>query len=115
MKYEFHVGDYVETIEGVTGYVTRSDLIRVDGVPRLYDLLVTLPGFVHPITYSMHDDEVLDFFVRIGQYDFTKTDRTETIAELTYFDETAMLWKINELVKAVNELRAAQNGETSCL
>ena len=61
MKYEFHVGDYVETVEGITGYVTRSELIRVDGVPRLYDLQVTLPDFVHPITYSMHDDGVSDF------------------------------------------------------
>ena len=75
MKYEFHVGDYVETVEGITGYVTRSELIRVDGVPRLYDLQVTLPDFVHPITYSMHDDGVSDFFVRIGQYEFTKGNR----------------------------------------
>lgn len=112
MRYEFHVGDYVKTIEGITGYVTRSDLIRVDGVPRLYDLQVTLPGFVHPITYSMHDEGVSDFFVRIGQYEFTKVDRIEPLPDNNgpMYPNSLMWKKINELVESVNELRAAQKG-----
>lgn len=99
MKYEFHVGDYVETVVGWVGWITT---VREDG----WIMATGTDG--SSCSYLMPDEQ--HFFKRIGQYAFAKTDRTETIAELTYFDETAMLWKINELVKAVNELRAAQKG-----
>ena len=98
MKYEFHAGDYVEAFGGFVGWICqiKDDYIWVANKD------------IGPFGYHIPED--LKYFNRIGQYDFPKTDRTKTIAELTYFDETAMLWKINELVGAVNELRAAQNG-----
>nr|DAG62555.1 MAG TPA: hypothetical protein [Caudoviricetes sp.] len=110
MKYEFRVGDYVEDVTGRTGYINSICQCR-DCVAR---------GFCEPhVIYTDGDGDYITAYEyqkgfpgykRIGQYDFPKTDRTKTIAELTYFDETAMLWTINELVRAVNELRAAQNG-----
>lgn len=98
MKYEFHAGDYVEAFGGFVGWICqiKDDYIWVANKD------------IGPFGYRIPED--LKYFNRIGQYDFTKKDKAEMIAELTYFDETAMLWKINELVKAVNELRAAQNG-----
>ena len=98
MKYEFHVGDYVETVGGFVGWVSHVD--------NNYITIANNGTVSGP--WLLPDEQ--HNFIRIGQYDFTKTDQTETIAGLTYFDETAMLWKINELVKAVNELRAAQKG-----
>lgn len=109
MKYEFHVGDYVETNRGSKGYISDTTIpwwkCTFSGADKFNE------GFIYNIIGAGRGD-VERFYNRIGQYDFTKTDRTKTIAELTYFDETAMLWKINELVRAVNELRAAQKGET---
>ena len=99
MKYEFHVGDYVETVGGLIGWVSHVD--------RNYITMKSNEGIISG-PWSIPEEQY--HFNRIGQYDFTKTDRTKTIAELTYFDEAAMLWKINELVRAVNELRAAQKG-----
>lgn len=98
MKYEFHAGDYVEAFGGFVGWICqiKDDYIWVANKD------------IGPFGYRIPED--LKYFNRIGQYEFTKTDRTKTITELTYFDETAMLWKINELVRAVNELCAAQKG-----
>lgn len=104
MKYEFHVGDYVETVGGFIGWVSYVD--------RNYITMKSNEGIISG-PWSIPEEQY--HFKRIGQYDFTKKDKAEMIAELTYFDKTAMLWKINELVRAVNKLRAAQKGETSCL
>lgn len=99
MKYEFHVGDYVETTSGLIGWVSHVD--------RNYITIKSNEGIISG-PWSIPKEQY--HFNRIGQYDFPKTDRTKTIAELTYFDETAMLWKINELVGAVNSLEEKVNG-----
>lgn len=115
MKYNFHVGDYVETINGFVGWIYR---IRDDGY-----IWVTNKDIA---SCSYHIPEELKSFNRIGQYDFTEKDKgkIEPLAEeytksfpfyktITTGNDSewcginfgVMGNKINELVKAVNKLR----------
>ena len=65
MKYEFHVGDYVEMIGGFVGWVrqTREGFIWVANKD------------VDSCSFRIPED--LDCFKRIGQYDFTKNNKVE--------------------------------------
>ena len=127
MKYEFHVGDYVETKTGTIGYVSkapkkglsywtpiklsyndiRDDLYRVGD-----SYCISFPLF------PMHND-----FNRIGQYYFTEKDegKIEPLVKSWvlegavsngeyYFDSREVIKKINELVEAVNRLDEKVNG-----
>ena len=105
MKYEFHVGDYVETIGGLIGWISHIDQDYITIIDR-----------ENVISGPWHLPEEQYHFVRIGQYDFATQDR-----EITPLDkfEGSVMWttaleqcrlKINECVDAVNELRAAQKG-----
>ena len=110
MKYEFHVGDYVETRAGDVGYlISQTEWVPTYVVPcgslyterRVYDISPK-PELV---------------FVRIGQYDFDKKDEgkikplqkswiledAEGKGEY-YFDSREVIKKINELAEAVNRL-----------
>lgn len=98
MKYEFHVGDYVETIGGFVGWICRmkdDDYIWV--------------GNKDIASCSYRILEQLRYFNRIGQYDFTKKDegKIEPLACETASDYSneKLRKKINELVEAINELR----------
>lgn len=124
MKYEFHVGDYVETVGGFVGWVDR---VRDDGYIWVANKDIASCSYRMP--------EQLKYFVRIGQYDFTKKDESkiepladnytesfpifktrDTVAEKTYKQECysidigIMSKKINELVEAVNSLEEKVNG-----
>lgn len=119
MKYEFHVGDYVETVGGFVGWVCK---VRDDGY------IWVANKDVAPCSYRM--PEQFKYFNRIGQYDFTKKDEDKieplcdnytesfpifkthnTFTGKTYkqecysIDMGVMSKKINELVEAVNKLR----------
>lgn len=112
MNYEFHVGDYVETIDGRIGYV--------DGIYTLTDSIGWI--CIHAISndqlgvYSQTftpQSKIEDHFLRIGAYDFTKKEKKK-IELLEYngspdWDDSLLLDKINELVDAVNELRDKEN------
>lgn len=99
MKYEFHVGDYVETKGGATGYVSDD---------RALWWRCTYPsdGYYIGLDYSITGVEN-GFFNRIGQHDFTKPE----VKKIDHFEynypcsEIGLTAKINELVDAVNELR----------
>lgn len=106
MKYKFHVGDYVETIDGLVGWIYRT---RDDG----YIWIVSK----NAASYSFHMPEELKYFKRIGQYDFTKEDegKIEPLVKSWvledaddkgeyYFDSREVIKKINELVEVVNKL-----------
>ena len=97
MKYEFHVGDYVETKCGATGYVSDDKELwwrcanKADG----YDV-----GFEYNLI-GIEDG----FYKRIGKYDFTKPENPKEIERLNNCNWNSTAAKINELVDAVNELR----------
>ena len=110
MKYEFHVGDYVEDVTGRTGYINSICQCKHCEERGFYEPHVIYNNGDCDYITVYECEKGFPSYKRIGQYEFTKTERTKTISELTYFNETAMLWKINELVKAVNDLRAVQKG-----
>ena len=97
MKYELHVGDYVETNGGAIGYISNDKQLRwlcankADG----YDV-----GFEYNLI-GIEDG----FYKRIGKYDFTKPENPKEIERLNNCNWNSTAAKINELVDAVNELR----------
>ena len=115
MDYEFHVGDYVETIDGKIGYVHyfRPNVLvfkTQDG--GQYEISTDV------LDWSGHPENV---FKRIGPYDFTKKEKKKiepisdynkhivanAIKSDSHLVRTVIddIWnKINELVDAVNLL-----------
>lgn len=121
MKYEFHVGDYVETKNDARGYVGDVDEMIWQCTQSSNDYM-----YAAGYTYHIPVEELNDCFNRIGQYDFTKKDegKIEPLCEeyIKFFpiykttttgndlewcgiDIGVVGKKINELVDAVNELR----------
>ena len=106
MKYEFHIGDYVETVEGKKGYLSRYQVLS-NGHIVFY--VQYKDEKIYPC--DVREDGLRYRFVRIGQYDFTKKDKIEP---LEYngspdWDDSLLLDKINELVEAVNRLEEKVN------
>ena len=97
MKYEVHVGDYVETKGGAIGYISNDKDLwwrcanKADG----YDV-----GFEYNLI-GIEDG----LYKRIGKYDFTKPENPKEIERLNNCNWNNTAAKINELVDAVNELR----------
>ena len=116
MKYEFHVGDYIESFDGSIGYLTKAetwysgtignDVVHLQG-STTFDASC---GFT-PFTITIPLSDISKYFNRIGQYDFTKIEKIDVKKAVSLFTrrETAIIDtisnKINELVEAVNELR----------
>lgn len=119
MKYEFHVGDYVETKTNSFGYINSTD----DDGPSWHCVHDT-DGYRAGEEYyvaGIEGNELSRYYNRIGQYDFTKPeqsneiDRMKEVEEENIWNERSGGWlyiqqcKINELVDAVNELRKANS------
>ena len=110
MKYEFHVGDYVENNYGKIGYITSVKYTK-SNKDVFYDIEIVY--YNADIVGVFHGDQSLiqDHFNRIGQYDFTKPEHPKEIGRLMpngwYMGVSGdnLITKINELVDAVNELR----------
>ena len=125
MNYEFHVGDYVETVGGAKGYIcdANKDWWYCTNADDEYSV-----GYVYRIV-RLGRGEIHECYNRIGTYDFTKKEKKKiealTINKTMYqytgdgtsnggADYTAvydkpkfqdkMIDKINELVDAVNLL-----------
>ena len=121
MKYEFHVGDYVEDVTGRIGYISSFCKCK----------FCKERGFYEPhVVYNNGDFDYITVYEykkgfpsykRIGQYDFTKKaeDKNENKIEplvksrlletvdgedKCYFNSREVIGKINELVEAVNRL-----------
>lgn len=114
MKYDFRVGDYVETKDGNRGYVIKSDLLCYQDIVTGYIITVKFSN-EETMTYEFTANEAKRKFKRIGKYDFTEEDK-DKIEHLNFTEKTlretssgailrAYMEKINELVDAVNELR----------
>ena len=104
MKYEFHVGDYVEDNYGKVGYINSVKYTKSNnGV--FYNIEIVY--YNADIVGVFHGDQSLiqDHFNRIGQYDFTKPENPKEIERLNNCNWNSTAAKINELVDAVNELR----------
>lgn len=110
MKYEFHIGDYVETKADSIGYISH-----IDGDDIWWYCVYEKDGFRAGTEYcvtGIENDELVHYYNRIGQYNFTKPEPPKEIGKLTpngwYMGTTGgddLIRKINELVDAVNELR----------
>lgn len=126
MKYEFHVGDYVETKDGDIGIITE---VNSDDSSCWYGSAYWYCSYSskYPHTknriYIIPDetDDMARVYKRIGQYDFTKKDEYKDEGKIEplvkswiledadgkgeyYFDSREVIKKINELVDAVNRL-----------
>lgn len=105
MKYEFHVGDYVEMVGGFVGWVCQ---VKDDGgiCIGVVNKDITIGGY-----YRMPEE--LKYFNRIGQYDFTKKDegKIEPLACETASDYSneKLRKKINEIIEVVNRLEERVN------
>lgn len=135
MKYEFHVGDYVETKDGRIGYITKICHCEVCKDRGFYEPYVRYNNGEEEYITVHEVEHFQDFYNRIGQYDFTKPEQPKEIERLpddiraTFVinDKHGHLkqydgdnkWsymcypkefinKINELIDAVNELRRGQ-------
>ncbi len=114
MNYEFHVGDYVEAIGGLIGYVATLRPIS-EGL-RVFS--VKYKDHNECKEYNLYIHELSCFFNRIGVYDFTKKEKKKiellnynTSVDATLKQLSALKNKINELVDAVNELRDKEDDE----
>lgn len=123
MKYEFHVGDYVESCNGSVGYLTEgetwySGTVGDDVVHLSGSTTVDVSCGFTPFTITIPFSDISKYFNRIGQYDFTKKDegKIEPLVKSWiledadskgeyYFDSREIIKKINELVDAVNRLK----------
>ena len=135
MKYEFHVGDYVETKDGRIGYITKICHCEVCKDRGFYEPYVRYNNGEEEYITVHEVEHFQDFYNRIGQYDFTKPEQPKEIERLpddiraTFVinDKHGHLkqydgdnkWsymcypkefinKINELIDAVNKLRRGQ-------
>lgn len=124
MKYEFHVGDYVETKNDARGYVEDVDELiwRCTQSSNDYMYVAGKPYFI-PVKFD-------NCFNRIGQYDFTKKaedkdngkieplceeyTKSFPICDITTMGYTSECYsfdlgvvgkKINKLIEAVNRLK----------
>lgn len=112
MNYEFHVGDYVETVAGCVGYIKEISekantftILWKNMNSKDYEQMY---WFAH---YSSNSRKWENDFARIGAYDFTKKEKKkiEMIDGVDITDPEDrgfIIDKINELVDAVNKLRS---------
>ena len=117
MNYEFHVGDYVETVGGAKGYIcdANKDWWYCTNADDEYSV-----GYVYRIV-RLGRGGIHECYNRIGTYDFTKKEKKKiepisdcnkhivanAIKSDSHLVRTVIddIWnKINELVDAVNLL-----------
>lgn len=103
MKYEFHVGDYVETVGGAKGYIcdANKDWWYCTNTDDEYSV-----GYVYRIV-RLGSGGIHECYNRIGAYDFTKKEKKkiENLVKPQWsMPVEDLINKINELVDAVNLL-----------
>ena len=132
MNYEFHVGDYVETVDGWVGYI---DYWKIYWSEVCHEHTLLLKGIAKkdgkelPMTFDFVCSDIPRHFNRIGKYtfgNFTKKEKKKIepisdynkhiVANAIKSDNQLVrtviddIWnKINELVDAVNTLMNKEN------
>ena len=123
MNYEFHVGDYVETVDGWIGYV---DYWKIYWSEVCHEPALLLRGIAKkdgkelPMDFNFVCSDIPRHFNRIGKYTFehfTKKEKkkimrlSEDDSWLTFRNTNKanvnllyIIKRINELVDAVNKL-----------
>lgn len=115
MKYEFHVGDYVEMADGKTGWVDYIDYIKTP--QGYYSIRVKMTTKDTCSEFHGYEYDLNKYFNRIGRYDLTKKEKkkimklSEDDSWLTFRNTNKanvnlcyIIKRINELVDAVNLL-----------
>ena len=105
MKYEFHVGDYVETVGGAKGYIcdANKDWWYCTNADDEYSF-----GYVYRIV-RLGRGEIHECYNRIGAYDFTKKEKKK-IEQIDYIvTETGTIYQLSALKNKINELVDAVN------
>lgn len=118
MKYEFHVGDYVEDVTGRVGYIQSICQCEQCKARGFYEPFVLYTDGNSDCITVYEYEKGFPGYKRIGQYDFTKKDECKieplikswTLEDVDskgeyYLDSREIIKKINELVDSVNELR----------
>ncbi len=126
MKYEFHVGDYVEDVTGRVGYIQSICQCEQCKARGFYEPFVLYTDGNSDCITVYEYEKGFQGYKRIGQYAFAKKDegkieplceeytksfplhktaRGVNSSEWRSIDIGAVGKKINELVDAVNELR----------
>ena len=134
MNYEFHVGDYVETVDGWIGYV---DYWKIYWSEVCHEPALLLRGIAKkdgkelPMDFNFVCSDIPRHFNRIGKYTFwhfTKKEKKKIepisdynkhiVANAIKSDSQLVrtviddIWnKINELVDAVNKLMDKEDTE----
>ena len=113
MNYEFHVGDYVETVDGWIGYV---DYWKIYWSEVCHESVLLLRGIAKkdgkelPMDFNFVCSDIPRHFNRIGKYTFghfTKKEKKkiENITKPQWsMPVEDLIDKINELVDSVNLL-----------
>lgn len=124
-EYNFRVGDYVESTgetEKKVGYITKIARRCLNDDGDIFYSIEAACVNCEPdlkITYNGTIESLRQTFNRIGRYDFTKPEnpmksvQTKPLPTKTVYSSTGwhatIIDKINELVKAVNELMRDKN------
>lgn len=112
MKYDIKIGDYVETFDGIMGYVNRIDDDK-------FYWIVTNRNNIQD-SCEVGDETWGEFYeielcyIRVGQYDFRPTETEQNVIEpledrgTEYMNySTAELYrvynKVNEIIKLINK------------
>ena len=121
MNYEFHVGDYVETVDGWIGYV---DYWKIYWSEVCHESVLLLRGIAKkdgkelPMDFNFVCSDIPRHFNRIGKYTFgyfTKKEKKK-IARLSEDDSWLTFRNANKanvnlcyIIKRINELVDAVN------
>ena len=113
MNYEFHVGDYVETVDGSVGYIIS---IEDDAFTWVNHTPIRDGDDVYfNVEQRNFYSSVKDVFIRIGAYDFTNKEKKK-IARLSEDDSWLTFRNTNKanvnlcyIIKRINELVDAVN------
>lgn len=117
MNYEFHVGDYVEDVDGRVGYISEICTCEKCKARGWYEPSIRYTDGTEDYISHYDVDGIPTYYKRISTYDFTKKEKkkimrlSEDDGWLTFRNTNKanvnlcyIIKRINELVDAVNKL-----------